>query len=222
MKLLPRLNLPIRVRPKTVSRQPMPCSGNSKLGRPSEHRYSPLKMPSTGCARCPTTGPVHAKAPTRPARAKCAGRDPARAKSPSKGAAGAKCTGTGPAGTRRPSTGPICAKCPGTVVPAKPGFAQLDLAGSDALQAPWFKLRRPGRKDQAASTGGFVERWYYVICLTLGHGRSLMHGVAPQMCGRVARPLLGRGAGGSLPRLPLAAPVATPKSPPNHSNPAPA
>ena len=75
--------------------------------------------------------PAHAKAPTRPARPKCAGRDAARAKSPKKGPAGAKCTGTGPARTRRPSTGPVCAKCPVTVVPANPRLAQLDLAGSD-------------------------------------------------------------------------------------------
>jgi hypothetical protein len=51
----------------------------------------------------------------------------------------------------------------------------------------------------ADSIGGLVERWYYVIGLTLGPGRSLMHGVAPQMCGRVASPLLGRGAGGRSP-----------------------
>ena len=37
------------------------------------------------------------------------------------------------------------------------------------------------------------------VGLTLGIGRSLMHGVAPQMCGRVASPLLGRGAGGRSP-----------------------
>src|SRR5262249_56979322 len=37
------------------------------------------------------------------------------------------------------------------------------------------------------------------VGLTLGLGRSLMHGVAPQMCGRVANPLLGRGAGGRSP-----------------------
>src|SRR6266446_3354463 len=37
------------------------------------------------------------------------------------------------------------------------------------------------------------------VGLTLGLGRSLMHGVAPQMCGRVASPLLGRGAGGRSP-----------------------
>ena len=29
-----------------------------------------------------------------------------------------------------------------------------------------------------------------------------MHGVAPQMCSRVASPLLGQGSRGSLPRLP--------------------
>src|SRR6516165_5531029 len=34
------------------------------------------------------------------------------------------------------------------------------------------------------------------VGLTLGPGRSLMHGVAPQMCGRVANPLLDLGAGG--------------------------
>ena len=49
------------------------------------------------------------------------------------------------------------------------------------------------------------------VGLTLGLGRSLMHGVAPQMCGRVASPLLGLGAGGRSPgyRLPprLAAPA---------------
>src|SRR6516165_3948147 len=37
------------------------------------------------------------------------------------------------------------------------------------------------------------------VGLTLGLGRSLMHGVAPQMCGREASPLLGRGAGGRSP-----------------------
>jgi hypothetical protein len=37
------------------------------------------------------------------------------------------------------------------------------------------------------------------VGLTLGLGRSLMHGVAAQMCGRVASPLLGRGAGGRSP-----------------------
>jgi hypothetical protein len=37
------------------------------------------------------------------------------------------------------------------------------------------------------------------VGLTLGLGRSLMHGVAPQMCGRVASPLLGQGAGGRSP-----------------------
>src|SRR5215475_9591995 len=37
------------------------------------------------------------------------------------------------------------------------------------------------------------------VGLTLGLGRSLMHGVAPHMCGRVASPLLGRGAGGRSP-----------------------
>jgi hypothetical protein len=35
------------------------------------------------------------------------------------------------------------------------------------------------------------------------------------MCDRVASPLLGRGAGGCSPRLPLAASVAPQKSPPN-------
>jgi hypothetical protein len=58
---------------------------------------------------------------------------------------------------------------------------------------------------QAASTGGLVELSYQLrVGLTLGPGRSLMHGVAPQMCGRVASPLLGRGAGGRSPgyRLP--------------------
>src|SRR5260370_37926692 len=53
---------------------------------------------------------------------------------------------------------------------------------------------------QAASTGGLVELSYQLrVGLTLGPGRSLMHGVAPQMCGRVASPLLGRGAGGRSP-----------------------
>ena len=37
------------------------------------------------------------------------------------------------------------------------------------------------------------------VGLTLGPGRSLMHGVAPQMCGRVANPLLDLGAGGRSP-----------------------
>jgi hypothetical protein len=37
------------------------------------------------------------------------------------------------------------------------------------------------------------------VGLTLGLGRALMHGIAPQMCGRVASPLLGLGAGGRSP-----------------------
>ena len=78
-------------------------------------------------------------------------------------------------------------------------------------------MRRPGRKDQAASIGGLVERWYCVIegwsnprawTILDARGRS-------PMCDRVASPLLGRGAGGRSPRLPLAALVAPPKSPPN-------
>jgi len=67
----------------------------------------------------------------------------------------------------------------------------------------------------ADSIGGLVERWYYVIGLTLGPGRSLMHGVAPQMCGRVSQPIVRPRSRGSLPRLPLAASVAPPNSPPN-------
>src|SRR5262249_50310153 len=37
------------------------------------------------------------------------------------------------------------------------------------------------------------------VGLTLGLERSLMHGVAPQMCGQVVSPLLGLGAGGRSP-----------------------
>src|SRR5215472_5904039 len=55
---------------------------------------------------------------------------------------------------------------------------------------------------KCSSSGGFG--------LTLGLGRSLMHGVAPQMCGRVASPLLGRGAGGRSPGY-LAASVGGPE-----------
>src|ERR1700681_2249301 len=62
-------------------------------------------------------------------------------------------------------------------------------------------MRRPGRKDQAASIGGLVERWYCVIegwsnprawTILDARGRS-------PMCDRVASPLLGRGAGGRSP-----------------------
>jgi len=35
--------------------------------------------------------------------------------------------------------------------------------------------------------------------LTFGYGRAVMHGVAPQMCGQVAYPLLGGEAGGRPP-----------------------
>jgi hypothetical protein len=41
------------------------------------------------------------------------------------------------------------------------------------------------------------------VGLTLGLGRSLMHGVAPQMCGQVVSPLLGLGAGGRSPGYPM-------------------
>ena len=75
-------------------------------------------------ARCPSAGPAREKAPTGPVRAKCTSRDPAPAKSSSKGPAGARCAG--PARSRPPSTGPVCAKCPDTVAPAKPRFAQLE------------------------------------------------------------------------------------------------
>jgi hypothetical protein len=37
------------------------------------------------------------------------------------------------------------------------------------------------------------------VCLTFGRSRTLMHGVAPQICGQVARPLLGGGTGGRSP-----------------------
>ncbi len=69
-----------------------------------------------------------------PARATTPSKGPPGAYSPSKGPAGAGCTGTGPARARRPSTGPVGAKCPATVAPAGLRFAQLGLAGSDALQ----------------------------------------------------------------------------------------
>ena len=56
----------------------------------------------------------------------------------------------------------------------------------------------------AASTSPMIYLRAHVnrqVSLTLGRGRSLMHGVAPRMCGQVARPLLGGGAGGRSPGL---------------------
>ena len=69
-------------------------------------------------------------------RANCPSKG--REKCPSAGAARAKCTGTGPPRPKYTSTGTARAKCPATVAPAKPRWAQLDLAGSDAApcQAP--------------------------------------------------------------------------------------
>ena len=48
----------------------------------------------TGGARGPSTGPAHEKAPTGPVRTKCTSRDPAPAKSSSKGPGGARSKGT--------------------------------------------------------------------------------------------------------------------------------
>jgi hypothetical protein len=66
------------------------------------------------------------------------------------------------------------------------------------------RLRRVLDDDGRGDRKKLIKRR---VGLTLGLGRSLMHGVAPQMCGRVASPLLGRGAGGSLPRLPYVAAI---------------
>ena len=48
------------------------------------------------------------------------------------------------------------------------------------------------------------------VGLTLGLERSLMHGVAPQMCGQVVGPLLGLGAGGRSPGYLMPPQLATP------------
>jgi hypothetical protein len=65
------------------------------------------------------------------------------------------------------------------------------------------RLQRLTRASQLADWPNVAVRFKMLIKrrvgLTLGLGRSLMHGVAPQMCGRVASPLLGRGAGGRSP-----------------------
>ena len=52
------------------------------------------------------------------------------------------------------------------------------------------------RSDQCYACRAQLDRR---VSLTLGRGRSLMHGVAPHKCGQVARPLLGGGAGGRSP-----------------------
>src|SRR6516162_4796389 len=61
-------------------------------------------------------------------------------------------------------------------------------AGRWILVADWPKV---------AVSSKMLIKWR--VGLTLGPGRSLMHGVAPQMCGRVANPLLDLGAGGRSP-----------------------
>src|SRR6516165_6389813 len=65
------------------------------------------------------------------------------------------------------------------------------------------RLQRLTRASQLADWPNVAVRFKMLIerrvGLTLGLGRSLMHGVAPQMCGRVASPLLGLGAGGCSP-----------------------
>ena len=61
-------------------------------------------------------------------------------------------------------------------------------AGRWILVADWPKV---------AVSSKMLIKWR--VGLTLGPGRSLMHGVAPQMCGRVASPALGLGAGGRSP-----------------------
>src|SRR6266498_2999810 len=78
-------------------------------------------------------------------------------------------------------------------------LALHDFATDNPGPPPSDLARRAGWTDWlnvAVRFKMFIKRR---VGLTLGHGQSLMHGVAPQMCGRVASPLLGRGAGGRSP-----------------------
>src|SRR5262245_1724869 len=84
----------------------------------------------------------------------------------------------------------------------------VNLAAVARCPYPGATLRPDSIKEENAADDNAVLQ-HVVRCykcrpkswfgLTLGLGRSLMHGVAPQMCGRVASPLLGRGAGGRSP-----------------------
>ena len=77
-----------------------------------------------------------------------------------------------------------------------------------------------GRAEQRCETKNYAD-WPNVavhfkmlvkwrVGLTLGLERSLMHGVAPQMCGQVVSPLLGLGAGGRSPGYLIAPRLAAP------------
>ena len=112
---------------------------------------------STGCTRCPSAGSARARASTGSARAKRAGRDPA----------GPRCTGTGPARKRHPTTVPVRAKCPGTLVPARLRSAQLNLAGSDAVQVPRGE-RCTQREDFAQRTRLWKAQGHAWISRVLG------------------------------------------------------
>ena len=154
MKLLRRLNLPIRAKSRSVRAEASQSQAETSQPlteelfkqfqawaaeeetRAQAGPAQPVQAPTKGDARCPNAGPAREKAPTGPVRAKCTSRDPVPAKSSSKGPGGARCTGTGPARSRPQSTGPVYAKCPDTVAPAKLRFAQLGPAGSVARVSP--------------------------------------------------------------------------------------
>jgi len=91
----------------------------------------------TGGARWPGASAAREEATAGTLRTKCTRGDPSAATSSRKGpGATTRRTGTGPARSRPPSTGPVFAKCPATVVPAKPRFSQLGLAGNVAGASP--------------------------------------------------------------------------------------
>ena len=75
--------------------------------------------------------------------------------------------------------------------------APLDELGADLGRARQHREIKFADWPNVAVSSKMLIRWR--VGLTLGPGRSLMHGVAPQMCGRVANPLLDLGAGGRSP-----------------------
>jgi len=63
-------------------------------------------------------------------------------------------------------------------------------------------------RPSPSSLGSWAVFILWVVCLkwiglTLGRGRSLMHGVAPQLCRSSSPPIVRRRSRGSLPRLHL-------------------